>query len=294
MNMLFYYHFFILKNILIQLFILALNLCIGKASKNSWATIKLNSLLLILQQSLLLSNVNKIQLSLYITSAAEQNSCIKIITRGIHSVESLNTVVSLIVDNNIWVLPTFRVCTWLCLQLKIVTKQWVSFIDNTVVLKKQILKVNIYVKKKLTTKINILLNYRNIKETRISKSSEHFVIYINIFMCYGKTRSPLFTTCTVDMSFSTLKRVKTWTRSTKEEYRLDGLCMLSVHRQKVQNDTKFIEKLVKANFMSVIITPVPGPSSIKFKGDGHPAFSQMLNNHSITIYKYIKLKHKII
>jgi len=63
-------------------------------------------------------------------------------------------------------------------------------------------------------------------------------------MCYGKTRSPLFTTCTVDMSFSTLKRVKTWTRSTKEEYRLDGLCMLSVHRQKVQNDTKFIEKLV--------------------------------------------------
>jgi len=29
-----------------------------------------------------------------------------------------------------------------------------------------------------------------------------------------------------------------------EEYRLDGLCMFSVHRQKVQNDHKFIEKVV--------------------------------------------------
>jgi len=40
-------------------------------------------------------------------------------------------------------------------------------------------------------------------------------------MCYGKTRSSQFTTCTVERSFSTLRRVKTWTRSTKEEYRLD-------------------------------------------------------------------------
>jgi len=60
-------------------------------------------------------------------------------------------------------------------------------VDNTVILKKQMLRVKIYVRKKLTTKINILLNYRNIKESRIFKSNENLCIiflYINnvIFM----------------------------------------------------------------------------------------------------------------
>jgi hypothetical protein len=37
------------------------------------------------------------------------------------------------------------------------------------------------------------------------------------------------TTCTVERSFSTLRRVKTWLRSTMADERLSGLCLLSVH-----------------------------------------------------------------
>ena len=40
-------------------------------------------------------------------------------------------------------------------------------------------------------------------------------------------------TCTVERSFSTLRRVKTWLRSTMTEDRLNGLCMISVHREKI-------------------------------------------------------------
>lgn len=50
------------------------------------------------------------------------------------------------------------------------------------------------------------------------------------------------TTCTIERSFSTLRRVKTWLRSTMIEQRLNALCLLSVHRQMVNNAReKFIE-----------------------------------------------------
>ena len=41
------------------------------------------------------------------------------------------------------------------------------------------------------------------------------------------------TSCTVERSFSKLRRVKTWLRSTMSDIRLSGVCMLSVHRDKV-------------------------------------------------------------
>ncbi|CAI6354501.1 unnamed protein product [Macrosiphum euphorbiae] len=41
------------------------------------------------------------------------------------------------------------------------------------------------------------------------------------------------TSCAAERSFSTLRRVKTWLRSTTGEDRLNGLCMLSVHRERV-------------------------------------------------------------
>ena len=41
------------------------------------------------------------------------------------------------------------------------------------------------------------------------------------------------TTCTIERSFSTLRRLKTWLRSTIFEQRLSALCLLSVHRQMV-------------------------------------------------------------
>ncbi|KAH7946409.1 hypothetical protein HPB49_024549 [Dermacentor silvarum] len=60
------------------------------------------------------------------------------------------------------------------------------------------------------------------------------------------------TTCTVECSFSTMRRVKTWLRSTMTNDRLDGLCMMSVHREcamKHRND--FITR-VKSGASAVI------------------------------------------
>uniref|UniRef100_A0A6P7FAN0 52 kDa repressor of the inhibitor of the protein kinase-like n=1 Tax=Diabrotica virgifera virgifera TaxID=50390 RepID=A0A6P7FAN0_DIAVI len=44
------------------------------------------------------------------------------------------------------------------------------------------------------------------------------------------------TTCTIERSFSTLKRVKTWIRNTMSNNRLSGLCLLSVHRRKIKEN----------------------------------------------------------
>lgn len=53
------------------------------------------------------------------------------------------------------------------------------------------------------------------------------------------------TTTTIERSFSTLRRVKTWLRSTMSEERLSGLCMLSVHRELVnKNKNIIIEKSI--------------------------------------------------
>ena len=46
------------------------------------------------------------------------------------------------------------------------------------------------------------------------------------------------TSCTVERYFSTLRRVKNWLRSTMSDTRLSGLCMLSVHRNKVNSPEK--------------------------------------------------------
>lgn len=51
------------------------------------------------------------------------------------------------------------------------------------------------------------------------------------------------TTCTVERSFSTLRRVKTWLRSTTGEDRLSSLCLLSVHRTRAKRPD-FEEKVI--------------------------------------------------
>ena len=56
------------------------------------------------------------------------------------------------------------------------------------------------------------------------------------------------TTCAIERSFNTLRRVKTWLRATISESRLSGLCMMSLHRKKIQdetNKTKVIENIKK-------------------------------------------------
>ena len=56
------------------------------------------------------------------------------------------------------------------------------------------------------------------------------------------------TTCTVERSFSTLRRVKTWLRATMGESRTSGLCMVSVHRKKIQSTVDEFIKQVTDKF----------------------------------------------
>ena len=54
------------------------------------------------------------------------------------------------------------------------------------------------------------------------------------------------TAYTVERSFSTLRIVKKWLRLTMSDKRLSGLCMLRVHRDKINTDTKKnMEKVIE-------------------------------------------------
>ncbi|XP_060133298.1 52 kDa repressor of the inhibitor of the protein kinase-like [Zootoca vivipara] len=58
------------------------------------------------------------------------------------------------------------------------------------------------------------------------------------------------TTATVERSFSTLRRVKTWLRSTMGQDRLTGLCLMSVHRKFFKENQDWIETKVLKKFSS--------------------------------------------
>ncbi|XP_067142878.1 52 kDa repressor of the inhibitor of the protein kinase-like [Centruroides vittatus] len=56
------------------------------------------------------------------------------------------------------------------------------------------------------------------------------------------------TTCTVERSFSSLRRMKTWLRSTMVESRLNGLAMMSVHRKIINENIKSFNNKVVEKF----------------------------------------------
>lgn len=56
------------------------------------------------------------------------------------------------------------------------------------------------------------------------------------------------TTCTVERSFSSLRRIKTWLRSTMVESRLNGLAMMSVHRKQIFSDLEVFNNKVLNKF----------------------------------------------
>ncbi|KAF0755562.1 zinc finger MYM-type protein 1-like, partial [Aphis craccivora] len=73
----------------------------------------------------------------------------------------------------------------------------------------------------------------------------HCEYYPAIFQILNIFLSLPPTTCTIERSFSTLRRVKTWLRSTTEEDRLNGLCMMSLHRERVNaNKDTFIQDVI--------------------------------------------------
>ncbi|CAI6368778.1 unnamed protein product [Macrosiphum euphorbiae] len=56
------------------------------------------------------------------------------------------------------------------------------------------------------------------------------------------------TTSTIERSFSTLRRVKTWLRSTMTENRLNGLCILSVHRKLLDEKKEEMQQKILSRF----------------------------------------------
>lgn len=53
------------------------------------------------------------------------------------------------------------------------------------------------------------------------------------------------TTCSIERTFSTLRRVKTWTRNTISDDRLNGLCMIAVHKEYViHHKFELIEEII--------------------------------------------------
>ena len=89
------------------------------------------------------------------------------------------------------------------------------------------------------------LSWFDFWKIREYKSSQDFIDLLPFTKFYPAVRYALLvlltlpaTTCTVERSFSTLRRVKTWLRSTMSDERLSGLCMLSVHRDKVNCNKK--------------------------------------------------------
>lgn len=73
---------------------------------------------------------------------------------------------------------------------------------------------------------------------------QHSVLFPAIHTALCIALATPATTCTMERSFSTLRRVKTWLRSTMSDDRLSGLCMMSVHRQRVWNNKAFISKVI--------------------------------------------------
>jgi hypothetical protein len=50
-------------------------------------------------------------------------------------------------------------------------------------------------------------------------------------------------TCSIERTFSKLRHIKTWLRLTMCENRLSGLCMISLHRKKIE-ELNLSEKVI--------------------------------------------------
>jgi hypothetical protein len=78
----------------------------------------------------------------------------------------------------------------------------------------------------------------------VLRESENF--YPNINKAIHILLALPYTTASIERSFSTLRRVKTWLRSTMAEDRLNGLCMLSVHRKNLEgSENEFSDNVLK-------------------------------------------------
>ena len=100
---------------------------------------------------------------------------------------------------------------------------------------------NLWKMKDLPTKVSQDLNLMD-----VAKEAANFFPSVETALFIALTLP--CTTSTIERSFCTLRRVKTWLRSTMESERLAGLCLLNSHREKIISRRREFEKEVLDRF----------------------------------------------
>ena len=77
--------------------------------------------------------------------------------------------------------------------------------------------------------------------------SINFKSFSNIKVCLRILGTLLHTTCTCERSFTSMKRLKTYTRSTMISERLNGIVLMHVHQNVVPNIEKVIDLFAVIN-----------------------------------------------
>ena len=80
-----------------------------------------------------------------------------------------------------------------------------------------------------------------------------FKSFSNIKVCLGILGTLSVTTCTCEQSFSSMRRLKTYTRSTMISERLNGIAFLQVH-QEIVPDIEKVSDLFAVTNRSLIFT----------------------------------------
>ena len=96
-------------------------------------------------------------------------------------------------------------------------------------------------------KQGLLSQSENLEELDFIELVRHIELYPAVRQAFITLLTQPATTCTVERSFSTLRRVKTRLRTTMSDDRLSELCFMSVHRSRINSDKKSLTNLVKTH-----------------------------------------------
>ena len=94
-------------------------------------------------------------------------------------------------------------------------------------------------------KQGLLSQSENLEELDFIDLVRHIELYPAVRQAFITLLILPATTCTVERSFNALRRVKIWLRTTMFDDQLFGLCLMSIHRNRVNSDKKlFMQKVI--------------------------------------------------
>uniref|UniRef100_A0A6P7FG72 Uncharacterized protein LOC114329098 n=1 Tax=Diabrotica virgifera virgifera TaxID=50390 RepID=A0A6P7FG72_DIAVI len=107
---------------------------------------------------------------------------------------------------------------------------------------------NLYNIENLESELNIWREYLSQSQIAENITIEDLIQHCKFFPAIKDSCILLLTlpctTCTIERSFSTLRRIKTWIRATMGQDRLVGLALLSIHRNRLLNISNFSTKIL--------------------------------------------------